>query len=168
MNGRIVQDRLLAQLSIAFGVVAVLLAAIGLYGVLSYGVARRTNEIGIRKALGAQQRTLIGMIMRETGWLLVVGLFVGGAVSVATIRLITSRLYGLSPDDPATFATAVVGPRTRRHAGGMAAGVSRVARRPAGRAAPRMTSPSSGCTRIRAASAAGRLLDRLGEPARQS
>ena len=74
VNGRIVQDRLLAQLSIAFGVIAVLLAAIGLYGVQSYGVARRTNEIGIRKALGAQQRTLIGMILRETGVLLVVGL----------------------------------------------------------------------------------------------
>ena len=109
VNGRIVQDRLLAQLSIAFGVVAVLLAAIGLYGVLSYGVARRTNEIGIRKALGAQQGALIAMILRETGVLLVVGLIVGGAVSVAAIRLITSRLYGLSPNDPATFAAAVAG-----------------------------------------------------------
>ena len=73
VDRRIVQDRLLARLSIAFGVVAVLLAAIGLYGVLSYGVARRTNEIGIRKALGAQHGTLIAMILRETGWLLVVG-----------------------------------------------------------------------------------------------
>src|SRR5213078_1699235 len=98
VNGRIVQDRLLAQLSIAFGVVAVLLAAIGLYGVLSYGVARRTNEIGLRKALGAQHHTLIAMILRETGWLFVVGLIAGGALSIGAIRLITSRLYGLSPN----------------------------------------------------------------------
>jgi predicted permease len=109
VNQRIVQDRLLAQLSIAFGVVAVLLAAIGIYGVLSYGVARRTNEIGIRKALGAQHWTLIAMIVRETGWLLVVGLIAGAAMSAAVIRLISSRLYGLSPNDPATFASAVIG-----------------------------------------------------------
>jgi predicted permease len=109
VDRRIVQDRLLARLSIAFGVVAVLLAAIGLYGVLSYGVARRTNEIGIRKALGAQHGALIGMILRETGWLLLIGLIAGGAASAAAIRLITSRLYGLSPSDPATVASAVVG-----------------------------------------------------------
>jgi putative ABC transport system permease protein len=107
VDARIVQDRLLARLSIAFGIVAVLLAAIGLYGVLSYGVARRTNEIGIRKALGAREGTLIAMILRETGWLVIVGLIAGGAASVAAIRLITSRLYGLSPNDPATFATAI-------------------------------------------------------------
>lgn len=109
VDRRIVQDRLLAQLSIAFGAVAVALAAIGLYGVLSYGVARRTNEIGIRKALGAQQGALIRMIMRETGWLLLVGLIVGSAAAAAALRLITSRLYGLSPNDPATFAMAIVG-----------------------------------------------------------
>ena len=105
---RIVQDRLLAQLSIAFGVVAALLAAIGLYGVLSYGVARRTNEIGIRKALGAQQRTLIGMILRETAGCSSAGLSRERRVG-RDVRLITSRLYGLSPADPATFVTAVAG-----------------------------------------------------------
>jgi putative ABC transport system permease protein len=109
IDRRIVQDRLLARLSIAFGIVAVLLAAIGLYGVLSYGVARRTNEIGIRKALGAQHSALIGMILRETGWLLLVGMIAGTAASAGAIRLITSRLYGLSPNDPATFAGAIGG-----------------------------------------------------------
>ena len=80
---RIAQDRLLARLSIAFGLVALLLAAIGLYGVLSYGVARRTNEIGIRKALGAQHSALIGMVLRETSWLVFLGLVAGGAASFA-------------------------------------------------------------------------------------
>jgi putative ABC transport system permease protein len=107
VDARIVQDRLLAQLSIAFGVVAMLLAAIGLYGVLSYGVSRRTNEIGIRKALGAEHGALIAMVMRETAWVLLVGLIAGSAVSVGAIRLITSRLYGLSPNDPVTFVSAL-------------------------------------------------------------
>ena len=93
----------------AFGAVAALLAAMGLYGVLSYGVARRTNEIGIRKALGAQHRTLIAMILRETAWLLLAGLITGAALSAAAIRLITSRLYGLSPSDPTTVARATLG-----------------------------------------------------------
>jgi ABC-type antimicrobial peptide transport system permease subunit len=106
---RIGQDRLLARLSIAFGIVAALLVAIGLYGVLSYGVARRTNEIGIRKALGARPAMLIGMILRETGWLLVGGLVAGAAVSAASMRLIQSRLYGLSAADPVTIAAAVAG-----------------------------------------------------------
>jgi ABC-type antimicrobial peptide transport system permease subunit len=109
VDGRLVQDRLLAQLSLAFGVVAMLLAAIGLYGVLAYGVTRRTNEIGIRKALGAPHGALIAMILRETGWLLLVGLAVGTAASAGSIRLITSRLYGLSPNDPVAFASAIAG-----------------------------------------------------------
>jgi predicted permease len=109
IDSRMVQDRLLAQLSIVFGVVAVLLAAIGLYGVLSHGVTRRTNEIGIRKALGAQQSTLIAMILRETGGLLLVGVIAGAGVSIAAVRLITSRLYGLSASDPTTMMSAVAG-----------------------------------------------------------
>jgi ABC-type antimicrobial peptide transport system permease subunit len=107
VDRRTVQDRMLAQLSIAFGVVAIVLAALGLYGVLSYGIARRTNEIGIRKALGAQHGMLIAMIARETGWLVLAGLVAGGSLSVAAVRLISNRLYGLSPGDPVTFATAV-------------------------------------------------------------
>jgi predicted permease len=107
VDSRIVQDRLLGRLSVAFGVVALLLAAIGLYGILSYGVARRTNEIGIRKALGAQHGTLIAMVMRETGWLLVIGLIAGSALAAGSIRLITSRLFGIEATDPVVFATAM-------------------------------------------------------------
>jgi hypothetical protein len=107
IDRRIVQDRLLGRLSVVFGLVALLLAAIGLYGILSYGVARRTNEIGIRKALGAQHGTLIAMVMRETGWLLAIGLIAGSALAAASIRLITSRLFGIAPTDPVVFGTAI-------------------------------------------------------------
>ena len=107
IDERMVQDRLLARLSIAFGGVALLLAAIGLYGVLSYGVARRTNEIGIRKALGAQHGAVMAMILRETGLLLGVGLVAGVALSAAGMRLITSRLYGLAPTDPVALGAAI-------------------------------------------------------------
>ena len=107
IDERMVQDRLLARLSMAFGVVALLLAAIGLYGVLSYGVAQRTNEIGIRKALGAQYGTVMAMILRETGLLLVVGLVAGVALAAMGMRLITSRLFGLAPTDPLAFAVAI-------------------------------------------------------------
>jgi putative ABC transport system permease protein len=105
---RLSQDRMLAQLSIAFGVVAAVLAALGLYGVLSYGVARRTRELGVRKALGARHATLMAMILRETGWLLAGGLILGGALAAAAVQLIASRLYGLSPADPVTFGAAVI------------------------------------------------------------
>jgi ABC-type antimicrobial peptide transport system permease subunit len=101
------QDQLLARLSMAFGIVALLLAAIGLYGVLSYGVARRTNEIGIRKALGAQHSAVIVMILRETGLLLIAGFVAGTLVSAAGVRLIATRLYGLAPTDPVVIGMAV-------------------------------------------------------------
>jgi ABC-type antimicrobial peptide transport system permease subunit len=102
-----VQDRLLARLSVAFGIVALLLAAIGLHGVLSYGVARRTNEIGIRKALGAQHSAVMIMILRETGGLLIAGLAAGTILSVAGTQFIASRLYGLAPEDPIATGAAV-------------------------------------------------------------
>jgi predicted permease len=105
---RLGQDRMMAQLSVAFAVVAGLLAALGLYGVLSYGVSRRTPEIGLRKALGARHGTLVAMILRETGWLLVAGLAIGGALSAGAAQLIASRLYGLTPADPVTFLVATL------------------------------------------------------------
>jgi putative ABC transport system permease protein len=100
------QDRTIAQLAVVFGSVALMLAAIGLYGVLSYGVARRTGEIAIRIALGAQRGRVISMILRETAGLVSAGLAVGGGLAYAASRLIDSRLYGVTPQDPLTLALA--------------------------------------------------------------
>jgi predicted permease len=105
---RMTQERLLARLSLAFGVVALLLSAIGLYGVLSYGVTRRTSEIGIRKALGAAEGNVISMILRESSRLLAAGLVVGAVLAFAGLRWIESRLFGLSPTDPAAFGAAAL------------------------------------------------------------
>jgi len=109
IDRRLSQERMVAQLSLAFGIVAALLTALGLYGILSFGVARRTHEIGLRKALGAGHATLMSMIMRETGWLLVGGLAAGGLLSYFAARLIASRLFGLTPADPASLALAIGG-----------------------------------------------------------
>jgi predicted permease len=102
----LVQERLLAQLSSFFGLLALLLACVGLYGVMSYDVARRTNEIGIRMALGAQRVHVVSLVMRETMWLIVIGLIVGLVAALATTRFIASLLYGLTPNDPPTIGLA--------------------------------------------------------------
>jgi predicted permease len=107
LDRQMAQDLLLARLSTAFGIVGLFLAAIGLYGVVSYGVARRTNEIGIRKALGARHGAVMAMILRETGLLLAIGLASGLALSAAGMRFITSRLYGLAPTDPVALGAAI-------------------------------------------------------------
>ena len=100
------QDRTTAQLAVVFGCVALTLAAIGLYGVLSYGVAGRTGEIAIRIALGAQSGRVIAMILRETIGFVSAGLALGGGLAYAASRLIDSRLYGVAPQDPLTLALA--------------------------------------------------------------
>jgi predicted permease len=100
------QDRTTAQLAVVFGCVALALAAIGLYGVLSYGVARRKGEIAVRIALGAQPGRVISMILGETIGLVGAGLALGGGLAYAASRLITSRLYGVAPQDPLTLALA--------------------------------------------------------------
>ena len=100
------QDRATARLALVFGTVALALAAIGLYGVLSHGIARRTPEIAIRMALGAERRRVVLMILRETGGLVLVGLALGAALANASSRLITSSLYGVDPQDPLTVVLA--------------------------------------------------------------
>jgi predicted permease len=101
------QDRAIARLAIAFGVVALALAAIGLYGVLSYGVAGRTSEIAVRIALGARPARVIAMIFRETAAVVLLGVLAGGALAFASSRFIAGTLFGVEPRDPATFGIAV-------------------------------------------------------------
>lgn len=100
------QERTIARLALVFGMVALTLAAIGLYGVLSHGVARRSGEIAIRMALGARASGIIAMILRETAGLVAAGLLVGGALAYAGSRLIADRLYGVAARDPLTMALA--------------------------------------------------------------
>ncbi len=102
------QDRLFAGLSSVFGALALSLAAIGLYGVRAYAVARRTSEIGIRMALGADRGTITQMILRETGWVALASVVTGLGVAYAVTRFIQSMLYGLAPHDFTTFAGAAV------------------------------------------------------------
>jgi predicted permease len=106
----IATQSLIAQLSSFFGILAAFLACIGIYGLLSYSVARRTSEIGIRVALGAQSDALLWMIMRECILLLVLGLAVGIPIALSSTRILKSMLYELSPVDPTSIviATAAV------------------------------------------------------------
>ena len=99
-------ERLLAWLSGFFGGLALVLATIGLYGVVSYMVSALRNEIGIRIALGATQRAVVGMILRQTAVLLFAGLIAGTALSFALSKSVSSLLYGLAPDDPLSMAGA--------------------------------------------------------------
>ena len=103
----LVSERLMAALSLCFGVLAIVIATIGLYGVMSYIVARRRSEIGIRLALGAERSRVVGMIVREAAVLVAIGAGIGVALSVASGRAVASLLYGLQPSDPATLAGAV-------------------------------------------------------------
>ena len=102
------QESLFARLSSFFGLVALVLACIGLYGVMSYVVARRTNEIGIRMALGAGQRDVVGMVMKESMTPVVIGLAIGFLAALGVTRLISSMLFGLEANDPATISLAVL------------------------------------------------------------
>ena len=102
----LLRDRLMATLSGFFGLLAALLATIGLYGVISYMVMQRRNEIGIRMALGADRGRIIGMVGREAALLLGVGLVAGTLGALAAMRLAGPLLFGLKPDDPLTLLLA--------------------------------------------------------------
>ena len=100
------QDRTTAQLAVVFGCVALTLAAVGLYGVLSYGITRRRGEIAVRIALGARPGGVVAMILRESFVLVMAGLALGAGLAYAASRLVGSRLYGVAPQDPLTMAVA--------------------------------------------------------------
>jgi predicted permease len=107
VNHLVDQEQLISQLCAWFAVLALLLTSIGLYGVMTYNVARRTHEIGVRMALGAQNREVQWMILRESLLLLGIGVLVGVPATMAATRLVGAQLFGLSPSDPPTFMAAI-------------------------------------------------------------
>jgi len=104
----LVTERLMATLSGFFGLLAMLIATIGLYGVMSYMVSRRRVEIGIRMALGADPRSVVRMVLRESGLLLAAGVIVGVGLAALMSRWAASLLFGLEPYDPLSFVIAIV------------------------------------------------------------
>ena len=105
----LIQERLVTWLTTAFGVLATLLVVIGLYGVLSFSVVRRTREIGIRVALGAQRRDVLLMVIKHGMILVLAGAFIGAGVSLALSRFISGLLFGISPTNAVTFVAAAAG-----------------------------------------------------------
>src|SRR5262249_7904956 len=102
-------ERFIATLSAAFGVLATLLAVIGLYGVMAFSVTRRTREIGVRMAVGALRVDVIWLVMREVLTLVAAGILIGLGATWALQRLVSNQLYGISTGDPMTITGAVAG-----------------------------------------------------------
>ena len=102
-------ERMFARLSIFFGLLAALLVATGLYGAMAYRVSRRTAEIGVRMALGAQRRQMLWMVLRESLLICAAGVVVGLPAAIACARLLRSMLFNLTPGDPLTFLVALLG-----------------------------------------------------------
>jgi putative ABC transport system permease protein len=107
VNMSLVRERMLALLSTFFAALALLLACIGLYGVMAYRVVRRTREIGIRIAIGARQRSVVWMMVRETLLLVAIGAALGTLVSLGVNDLIAAQLFGVTPRDPAAILVAL-------------------------------------------------------------
>jgi putative ABC transport system permease protein len=105
----VAQPRLTMVLLAIFAGIAMLLAAVGLYGVVSYSVAQRTHEIGLRMALGARRTQVLGMVLAQGSVLVGAGILVGIAAALVVTRLMTSLLFGVSASDPATFIGIAVG-----------------------------------------------------------
>jgi ABC-type antimicrobial peptide transport system permease subunit len=102
------KETLISQLSIFFSLLALLLACIGLYGVMTYNVVRRTNEIGVRMALGAQSGGVLWLVLKESLTLLGVGIVLGVPAALAATRLLQSQLFGIRSSDPVTVLSAVL------------------------------------------------------------
>jgi len=103
---RFAQERVFAQAYALFGTLAVVIASIGLFGLMSYSVARRTNEIGIRMALGARREDVVSMVMRESIVLVALGVVIGTAAALGAGRFVATLLFNLAPNDPATIGVA--------------------------------------------------------------
>jgi ABC-type antimicrobial peptide transport system permease subunit len=101
-------ERMFARLSLMFSLLGVGLVSLGLYGLMSYTVLRRTSEIGLRMALGATPGSMVWMVLRECILVVAIGLGIGLAGAFASVRLLSSLLYGLSANDPVTYAAAVL------------------------------------------------------------
>jgi putative ABC transport system permease protein len=108
MSESISQQRLLAQLATGYGVLALVLAAIGLYGVMTYAISRRTNEIGLRVALGADRGQIVAMVLRDALRLVAAGVVIGVPLALAAARLLEAQLHGVSVGDPYSFGLAVI------------------------------------------------------------
>jgi predicted permease len=108
INATMRMERLFAALTAGFGVLALALACVGIYGIMAYTVAQRTNEIGIRLALGAQPGQVRRMILRESTGLAFAGIVVGVAAALALARLVKSMLYGIQPNDPIALAAGAL------------------------------------------------------------
>ena len=102
------QERTFAYLCACFAVLALVIACVGLYGTMAYAVARRTNEIGIRMALGAERRRIVWMVLREVFALGAAGLAIGLIVAQATSRFVGSFLFGVKPNDPRSTVASVI------------------------------------------------------------
>jgi ABC-type antimicrobial peptide transport system permease subunit len=103
MSPSVFMRRLPLYLVGAFAFSALLLAIVGIYGVVSYSVAQRTREMGIRMALGAQPASLVGLVMRHGGWMAAIGIVLGVGGSLALGRFAEGLLYGVRPSDPITY-----------------------------------------------------------------
>jgi macrolide transport system ATP-binding/permease protein len=106
--GQFDQDRLIARLTLMFGILALVLAAVGLYGVTSYTVARRTSEIGIRMALGADRTNVVGMVMREAMLQAGIGLAIGIPAALLCVRFVQAQLYNVQDHDLTVFTSAIL------------------------------------------------------------
>jgi predicted permease len=113
MDAALVRERLIAMLSMMFGGLALLLASVGLYGLLSFGVVQRTSELGVRMALGAGRGDVVWLVLREAMMVVAIGLAVGVPAAFVTARLASSQiaglLFGLRATDPVTIAVAALG-----------------------------------------------------------
>jgi ABC-type antimicrobial peptide transport system permease subunit len=107
LDRRLMMERLVAELATFFGLVALFMATLGLYGVLSYSMTRRANEIGIRMALGASRMNVTAMVLREALSMVAIGAVIGLPSALALGTLIRTQLYGLTTFDPAAMTTAI-------------------------------------------------------------